>query len=246
MLESHHALVVKALQQLYKHCINNEGFPGEPLDTIDGYPLTHAILDRLGLIKLGESGTNQIDGESAAESLNYWRHMSMSSDSNGIDEASPEPISPTEPAPPSFRRSSFFPPTPAVKCEQSAMMAPSGPYCAYPASQPAVPFEVAQNVTQTADFTHPQINTGFPPQERISPVSVTQQNTDAVAPTVAKNNGHCASISPWCIPRDSGIYSGIDDFPGHLPDGAFEPGSEYQQHYALGSSPCYVWPYSPM
>lgn len=55
MLQSHHSLVVKALQMLYKHCVNKEGFPGEPLvEAVGGYPLTHAILDRLGLIKEAE------------------------------------------------------------------------------------------------------------------------------------------------------------------------------------------------
>lgn len=245
MLESHHALVVKALQQLYKHCINNEGFPGDPLDTVDGHPLTHAILDRLGLIKLGESGPNRVDEENVAESRNYLRHMSMSTDSNGIDEASPEPISPAEPAPLNFRGSSCFSPPTVIKCEQSPVN-PNGQCCAYPVSQPTVPFEIAQTVTQAAEFSPPQVNTGYPQQERIPPAGVTQQHNDAAAPAVAKINGHCAPVSPWCIPRDSGIYLDIEGFPGHLPDGAFEQGSDYQQYYALDSSPCYVWPYSPM
>lgn len=244
MLESHHALVVKALQQLYKHCINNEGFPGEPLDTVDGYPLTHAILDRLGLIKLGESGTSRVDEENAAESWNYWRHMSLSTDSNGIDDASPEPISPTEPASLNLRGSSAFSPTAVVKCEQSGVDQ-NGQCGSYPAGQSAVPFEVAQAVAQTANFTHPQINTGFAPQEK-SPFGGSQHAD--LAASAAANNGQCSSISSWCVPRDGSIYSNIEGFPGHLPNGTFEQGSDYQyqQNYTLDSGPCYVWPYSPM
>ncbi|KAK2768370.1 hypothetical protein FQN54_000224 [Arachnomyces sp. PD_36] len=245
MLESHHALVVKALQQLYKHCINNEGFPGEPLDTVDGYPLTHAILDRLGLIKLGESTTNRVGEETTAESLDYWRHMSMSTDSNGIDEPSPEPISPSEPAPPSFRTTSLFSPTAAVKCEQSAV-SPTGQYCAFPASQSPGAFQATQSAANPTDFAHPQINGGFSAQEGMSSVGMSRQHIDAVVSPVAKNNAQCAPISPWCVPRDSAIYSDIEGFSSNLPDGALEPGSEYQQHYTLDSSPCYVWPYSPM
>lgn len=96
MLESQHSLVVKALQRLYKHCINNEGFPGEPLvDVADGHPLTHAILDRLGLIKQAEEGTDE-HSESNEEPLQCLRQLSTSTDYTGTVEPSPEPASPRE------------------------------------------------------------------------------------------------------------------------------------------------------
>lgn len=97
MLESHHSLVVKALQQLYKHCINNEGFPGEPLaEGADGYPLTHAILDRLGLIKQAEENPDEPEEES--EDLQYLKLLSTSAESSATTDPSPEPVTPPEPS----------------------------------------------------------------------------------------------------------------------------------------------------
>ncbi|KAL4934385.1 Zn(II)2Cys6 transcription factor domain-containing protein [Aspergillus undulatus] len=95
MLESHHSLVVKALQRLYKLCTSKEGFPGDPLvETSDGYPLTHAILDRLGLIKHAEDTTQAVGEET--ESLQYLRVLSSSTDTA---DPSPEPATPPGPAP---------------------------------------------------------------------------------------------------------------------------------------------------
>lgn len=55
MLIAQHAVHLQALRDLYKRCVRREGFPGSPLqETIQGYPGTHAILDRLGLIKHAE------------------------------------------------------------------------------------------------------------------------------------------------------------------------------------------------
>lgn len=96
MLESHHSLVVKALQKLYKHCVNKEGFPGEPLlETADGHPLTHAILDRLGLIKQAEENPDEPDEDT--EDLQYLRFLSTSTDSSATSDPSPEPATPPEP-----------------------------------------------------------------------------------------------------------------------------------------------------
>lgn len=98
MLESHHSLVVKALQKLYKFCINNEGFPGEPLaEAPDGHPLTHTILDRLGLIKQAEENADDPDEDS--EDLRYLRLLSTSTECSATAEPSPEPITPPAPSP---------------------------------------------------------------------------------------------------------------------------------------------------
>ncbi|KAJ5901702.1 hypothetical protein N7495_002230 [Penicillium taxi] len=95
MLESHHSLVVKALQKLYKFCVNNEGFPGEPLaEAPDGHPLTHAILDRLGLIKQAEENADEPDEDS--EDLRYLRLLSTSTECSATAEPSPEPTTPPE------------------------------------------------------------------------------------------------------------------------------------------------------
>jgi hypothetical protein len=98
MLESHHSLVVKALQKLYKFCINKEDFPGEPLtEAPDGHPLTHAILDRLGLIKQAEENADEPDEDS--EDVRYLRLLSTSTECSATAEPSPEPTTPPEPSP---------------------------------------------------------------------------------------------------------------------------------------------------
>ena len=72
MLQCHHKLVVKALQILYKHCVNKDGFPGEPLVEVPGgYPLTHAILDRLGLIKQAEEKNGDGLDQDTTESFEF-------------------------------------------------------------------------------------------------------------------------------------------------------------------------------
>ncbi|KAL2871955.1 Zn(II)2Cys6 transcription factor domain-containing protein [Aspergillus lucknowensis] len=97
MLESHHSLVVKALQKLYKLCMSKEGFPGEPLvEASDGYPLTHAILDRLGLIKQAEDNSEAADEDT--DSLLYLRALSNSTDCSATTDPSPEPATPPEPS----------------------------------------------------------------------------------------------------------------------------------------------------
>ncbi|PLB48150.1 hypothetical protein P170DRAFT_361296 [Aspergillus steynii IBT 23096] len=97
MLESHHSLVVKALQRLYKLCINKEDFPGEPLaEAPDGYPLTHTILDRLGLIKQAEENPEEPDEDT--EDLQYLRFLSTSTGCSPTTDPSPEPATPPEPS----------------------------------------------------------------------------------------------------------------------------------------------------
>ncbi|OJD15025.1 hypothetical protein AJ78_04680 [Emergomyces pasteurianus Ep9510] len=95
MLESHHALVVKALQQLYTHCVNNECFPGDPIDLVDGNPCTHAILDRLGLIKQAEEAPENVTEDSSAPAL-HWKDSPKSTGSLVTDEMSPMPSSSLE------------------------------------------------------------------------------------------------------------------------------------------------------
>ncbi|KAL3469666.1 hypothetical protein BJX99DRAFT_68098 [Aspergillus californicus] len=98
MLESHHSLVVKALQRLYKLCASKEGFPGEPLaEASDGFPLTHAILDRLGLIKQAEDNPENADEDS--EDIQYLRVLSSSTECSATADPSPEPATPPNPSP---------------------------------------------------------------------------------------------------------------------------------------------------
>lgn len=121
MLESHHSLVVKALQKLYKFCVNKDGFPGEPLaEAPDGHPLTHAILDRLGLIKQAEEDADEPDEDS--EDLRYLRLLSTSTECSATAEPSPEPATPPEPSPTTIPRSSVCSnlPTPVTSRSDSA------------------------------------------------------------------------------------------------------------------------------
>ncbi|GAB1199098.1 hypothetical protein APSETT444_008439 [Aspergillus pseudonomiae] len=88
---------VKKTKRLYKLCLNKDGFPGEPLtESSDGYPLTHAILDRLGLIKQAEENADEQDEDS--EDLQYLRYMA-STDCSATTDPSPEPVTPPEPSP---------------------------------------------------------------------------------------------------------------------------------------------------
>lgn len=88
--------MVKALQELYKYCVNKEGFPGEPLaEAADGHPLTHAILDRLGLIQQAEENVDE--PEENTDDLRYLRSLSTT-DSNTVTDTSSEPVSPSDPS----------------------------------------------------------------------------------------------------------------------------------------------------
>ena len=57
MLEQQQDKLVNALQDLYDRNLNRKAWPGPPLHkTAKGIPLTHDILDRLGLLKLDDHG----------------------------------------------------------------------------------------------------------------------------------------------------------------------------------------------
>ncbi|KAL4970440.1 uncharacterized protein BDV14DRAFT_43590 [Aspergillus stella-maris] len=149
MLESHHSLVVKALQRLYKLCANNEGFPGEPLaETSDGYPLTHAILDRLGLIKQAED-TPQATGEES-EDLQYLRVLSTSTDCSGTADPSPEPVTPPDPAPVLSSPVQLSPGGPGPLKWELQSTIQSEPYHNYPHSHPHTEYRELASVPRPA------------------------------------------------------------------------------------------------
>lgn len=57
MLEQQQDKLVNALQELYDRNLNRKAWPGPPLQkTAKGIPLTHDILERLGLLKLDDQG----------------------------------------------------------------------------------------------------------------------------------------------------------------------------------------------
>lgn len=61
MLESQQAQLVAGLQELYRRTQTGEGWPGSPLkETSHGMPLTHDILDRLGVLHQEGHVTNGV------------------------------------------------------------------------------------------------------------------------------------------------------------------------------------------
>lgn len=60
MLEQQQDKLVNALQVLYDRNLRRQFWPGPPLQkTAKGFPLTHDILDRLGLLKLDDRGNRE-------------------------------------------------------------------------------------------------------------------------------------------------------------------------------------------
>ena len=60
MLEQQQDKLVNALQEMYDRNLNRKAWPGPPLQTTaKGIPLTHDILDRLGLLKLDDQGNSE-------------------------------------------------------------------------------------------------------------------------------------------------------------------------------------------
>ena len=54
MLEQQQEKLVNAIRELYNRLERNESWPGSPLGrTSKGFPLTHDILERLGMLRLG-------------------------------------------------------------------------------------------------------------------------------------------------------------------------------------------------
>jgi hypothetical protein len=100
MLISQHAVHLQALQDLYRRCVSCEGLPGSPLeDPVHGLPGTHAILDRLGLIKHAEEMTEDPQAV-LADIIDYLKSLETASD--GLDSAeSTEPSEATQSGGPS-------------------------------------------------------------------------------------------------------------------------------------------------
>ncbi|EXJ94674.1 hypothetical protein A1O1_03071 [Capronia coronata CBS 617.96] len=123
MLESQQAQLVAGLQELYRRTQNGQGWPGSPLkETSHGMPLTHDILERLGVLKLDGHGANEVFEEDLtvlqqrliADGAGFMQRQS-SHDSHSDSAASPlyEPVAqrPNFPNPTPFH-GNRFPPTP--------------------------------------------------------------------------------------------------------------------------------------
>ncbi|EEP82263.1 conserved hypothetical protein [Uncinocarpus reesii 1704] len=221
MLESHHALVVKALQQLYTHCIDNKCFPGEPIDVVDGYPLTHAILDRLGLIKEAEETTSDALGEDAIEASQYWRFHRRSASSVDTEDTSSLHASPIERSP----VSESFSGSPASETNgMSHKQSFAGlqdvytPYGPYNCNDHGWPVAVTSTASQTVDFNNTIEVSGFQAGSQYlatAPMNVVRQDT----PSYDSTTGSTSMVSS-----------------GH----ASQPA--YHGHYTTGSSFSYQHP----
>ena len=89
-------MAVKGLQGLHRICSDNHCFPGDPLQmTADGHPLTHDILDRMGIIRQAEESPEDPNEES--EDLQYLRYLSSNSTDSATTDPSPEPATPSQP-----------------------------------------------------------------------------------------------------------------------------------------------------
>ncbi|KAI9725092.1 MAG: hypothetical protein M1812_000368 [Candelaria pacifica] len=61
MLEQQQAQLITGLQELYKRARNGQGWKGKSLEnSVDGHPLTHDILYRLGALKGSNNGSPEI------------------------------------------------------------------------------------------------------------------------------------------------------------------------------------------
>lgn len=233
MLESHHALVVKALQQLYTHCINNKCFPGEPLDVVDGYPLTHAILDRLGLIKEAEKELEDSDSTSF-ELLQLWEEQRSAENSVGTDELSPGsstgiPSSSSSVEPPSPDKASLS----SIKCEHPSAV-PHSDYRPYRCDDPAWLLD-GQPETTTIDHG---IGAADYYTERIPVPSHATQHSHPTGPQPregpAQEHQDPMSVPGGFSQPESHTAYGIQHLPYHRIQGNFE---HIGQHYSWNSEP---------
>ena len=237
MLESHHSLVIKALQRLYKLCASKEGFPGEPLvETSDGYPLTHAILDRLGLIKQAEDSSQEARSEET-EDLHYLRMLSGSTDCSATTDPSPEPVTPSDPVP---RPTSPIQLSPVehdpIKWEfqsiQPQTVRPEPPaYHGYPqteyraATLPPSILDIPALATESKCATvGPVAGLAQPYLYCCSP-----QSTDNRLPAVTTGPAVLSSVSAAGIPLDL-----VEDYGLHIP--------EHQPIYQLPSQSAWAYP----
>ncbi|KMP07483.1 hypothetical protein CIHG_00343 [Coccidioides immitis H538.4] len=216
MLESHHALVVKALQKLYTHCINNKCFPGEPIDVVDGYPLTHAILDRLGLIKEAEESTSHILDEDAIEASQYWRFDRRCAGSVDSEDTSSTQASPIERSPASESTSGSPPPKPnGINREQSfaGLQDVYTPYGPFPCTNDQVwPVATTSTPAQVVDFTITTTTSEFQAGARYlttTPTNGVGQDTSAHDSTVKGPSTVPSGHSPQSMYH--GPYTGLSN-----------------------------------
>lgn len=133
MLEQQQEKLVNATRELYTRAVDGGRWPGQPLQvTPKGYPLTHDILERLGLLKLGsqDDGTFEEDTEILRQKMMiikqeenpYSTPTTTQSELSPVDSPNyeltsrsfvdgmpPTPFQPTPPISPEEQESMIFP-----------------------------------------------------------------------------------------------------------------------------------------
>ncbi len=150
MIERQHTQLIAGLQELYRRTQTGQGCDGPPLDpVINGQPLTHKILEGLGVLR-----TDEWDDNEGLDGLSSWQSFEQQSqEGSGImhdksGTASPATTmanSPLAITPPAFpqstimakRRSKFEIPIPPIS--QTLSMAPLAAFHPYPKNHNSFP-----------------------------------------------------------------------------------------------------------
>lgn len=159
MLERQQQQLVNGLQELYEIVITQRGWNGAPLqESMNGHPLTHDILERLGALKLDAN----VETEAFEDNLNVLRQklvadgvFSSRNSSTGQEYQSqglfPESTSPKHYLSDSFPILTQFPPTPPFQTphETTSMGSPESTNIATDLNTSLLP-------SQQSTWVHPQ------------------------------------------------------------------------------------------
>lgn len=134
MLEQQQEKLVNATRDLYIRAVKGETWPGAPLQaTTKGYPLTHDILERLGLLKLGPQDEGAFEEDTERLRQNMIRTIKQEENQYPTPTTVQSDFSPAESpiydmTPNSFDampRTPFQPTPPISPEEQGSMMFPA-------------------------------------------------------------------------------------------------------------------------
>jgi hypothetical protein len=157
MLEAQQGQLVSGLQELYKRVSNGQGWTGSPLkESSNGVPLTHDILERLGVLK--HEGQNlPADFEENLEELqkrllaNGAGFMQRELSFDGSSDIDRQPFDQPHQKTPSFAnpfQGNHFPPTPPTQSPHTTSARTSSPL----KTQFPVDVQMQQYSTWTPEF----------------------------------------------------------------------------------------------
>ncbi|KAL2039534.1 hypothetical protein N7G274_007806 [Stereocaulon virgatum] len=134
MLEQQQEKLVNATRDLYIRAVKGETWPGAPLQTTTkGYPLTHDILERLGLLKLGPQDEGGFEEDTERLRQNMMRTIKQEENQYPTPTTVQSDFSPAESPIYDLTPNSFdamprtpFQPTPPISPEEQGSMMFSG------------------------------------------------------------------------------------------------------------------------